>query len=85
MVNPLFDSVLYKVEDTTVGLGKKIGLDYLTIYPDLEGTYEINQDSSARFIYSHNLFNKVIEAINGTGDRETSSSNEIRLEYQRKF
>jgi translocation and assembly module TamB len=85
VVNPLLDSVLYRVEDTTVAWGKKINLDYLTIYPDLEGTYQINQDSSVRFIYSHNLFTKLIETINNTGDEETSSSNEIKLEYQRKF
>lgn len=85
VVNPLLDSVLYRVEDTTVSWGKKINLDYLTIYPDLEGTYQINQDSSIRFIYSHNLFTKLIETINSTEDEETSSSNEIKLEYQRNF
>lgn len=85
VIDPLLDSALYKVEDTTVGLGKKISLDYLTVYPDLEGIYEINQDSSVRFVYSHNLFNKLVETINNTGDEETSSSNEIKLEYQRKF
>jgi translocation and assembly module TamB len=85
VVNPLLDRALYKVEDTTVSFGKKINLDYLTIYPDLEGIYEINADSSMRLIYSHNLFNKAIEAINSSGDEETSSKNEVRLEYQRKF
>jgi translocation and assembly module TamB len=85
VVNPLLDSVLYRVEDATVGLGEKINLDYLTIYPNLEGTYQINQDSSVRFIYSHNLFTKLVETINSTGDEETSSSNEIKLEYQRRF
>ena len=85
VVNPLLDSVLYRVEDTTVSWGKKINLDHLTIYPDLEGTYQINQDSSIRFIYSHNLFTKLIETINSTEDEETSSSNEIKLEYQRNF
>jgi hypothetical protein len=85
VVNPLLDSVFYKVEDTTVGWGKKIGLDYLTIYPDLEGTYGIDRNSSVRLIYSHNLFNKVIEAINSSQDEDTSSSNEIKLEYQKRF
>jgi hypothetical protein len=85
VIDPLLDSVLYKVEDTTVGLGKKIRLDYLTVYPDLEGIYEINQDSSVRFVYNHNLFNKLVETINNTGDEETSSRNEFKLEYQRKF
>jgi translocation and assembly module TamB len=85
VIDPLLDSALYKVEDTTVGLGKKISLDYLTVYPDLEGIYEINQDSSVRFVYSHNLFNKLVETVNNTGGEETSSRNEVKLEYQRKF
>ncbi len=84
VINPLFNKFLYKVEDTTVGLGKKIGLNYLTIYPDLEGIYEINKDSSLRFTYTHNLFNKAVEAINNTAN-EQRSSNEVRLEYQRNF
>ena len=85
VVAPLLDSFLYKVEDTTVSFGKKIDLDYLTIYPDLEAIYELNQDSSLRFTYSHNLFNRVIERINGNNDEETDSASEARLEYQMNF
>ncbi|WP_019504802.1 translocation/assembly module TamB domain-containing protein [Pleurocapsa sp. PCC 7319] len=61
IVDPIIDSVLYKVEDTTVSFGKKIGLDYLTVYPDLEGIYEINQDSSVRSTYDYVLNEARIE------------------------
>ncbi|MBE9047049.1 hypothetical protein IQ255_22060 [Pleurocapsales cyanobacterium LEGE 10410] len=84
-IDPLLDSFLYRVEDTTVSWGKKISLDYLTVYPDLEGIYEINQDSSLRFTYTHNLFNEVIQGINGDEDEETDSANEVRLEYKMNF
>ena len=85
VIDPLLDSFLYKVEDTTVALGKKINLDYLTIYPDLEAIYELNQDSSLRFTYSHNLFTNIVESINGNQDKETNSANEVRLQYQLNF
>ena len=88
VINPLFDSALYKVEDTTVSWGKKIGLDYLTVYPELEGTYEINDKSSLRFIYDHNLLVNIrdIFTLGGTSDdTSTDVSNEVRLEYQVNF
>lgn len=85
VIDPLLDSFLYRVEDTTVSFGKKISLDYLTIYPDLEAIYELNPDSSLRFNYSYNLFNKVVESINGRQNEETDSANEVRLEYQLNF
>ena len=85
VIDPLLDSFLFKVEDTTVSWGEKISLDYLTVYPDLEAIYELNQDSSLRFTYSHNLFNRVVESINGNDDEETDSANEARLEYQLNF
>ncbi len=58
VVTPLLNSVLYKVDDTTVKLGKKIGLDYLTLYPNLEGIYNINRNSSLRSTYNY-TFNEV--------------------------
>ncbi|MEL6495206.1 MAG: translocation/assembly module TamB domain-containing protein [Cyanobacteria bacterium J06623_7] len=85
VITPLLDGAIDRVDDITVGLGRKISLDYLTVYPDLEGIYELNQDSSLRFVYTHNLFQRAIEAINGTGEREESASSEVRLEYQRNF
>ena len=85
VVDPLLDSFLYKVEDTTVALGRKISLDYFTVYPDLEAIYELNQDSSLRFTYSHHLFTNIIETINGGEEDETDSANEVRLQYQLNF
>ena len=85
VITPLADGAIDRVDDVTVGLGRNIGLDYLTVYPDLEGIYELNEDSALRLIYSHRLFERAIEAINGTGDREDSASSEVRLEYQRNF
>ena len=58
VIAPFLDRAVYQVEDTTVSLGKKIGLDYLTVYPNLEGIYEINQDSSVRSTYNY-TFNEV--------------------------
>ena len=85
---PLLDSFLYRVEDTTVSLGKKINLDYLTIYPELEGIYQLNQDSSLRFTYDHNLVN-LNEIFNLTGSDDENEriedDNEVRLEYQLNF
>ncbi|MEM6613250.1 MAG: translocation/assembly module TamB domain-containing protein, partial [Cyanobacteria bacterium P01_C01_bin.72] len=85
VLNPLFDRALYRVEDTTVAWGRKIGLDYLTIYPDLEGIYELDQNSSLRLTFTHNLLSDVVEVINDSDDDLDTSSNEIRLEYQRSF
>ena len=85
VITPLFDGAIDRVDDVTVGLGRNIGLDYLTIYPDLEGIYELDRDSSLRFVYTHRLFERAIEAINGTDDREDSADSEVRLEYQRNF
>ncbi|MEL7009463.1 MAG: translocation/assembly module TamB domain-containing protein [Cyanobacteria bacterium J06588_4] len=85
VLNPLFDRALYRVEDTTVGLGNRIGLDYLTIYPDLEGIYELNENSSLRFTFTHNLLDNVVEAINDSDEDTDTTSNEVRLEYQRNF
>ncbi|MGD1920418.1 MAG: translocation/assembly module TamB domain-containing protein [Pleurocapsa sp.] len=81
VVAPLGDSALYKVEDTTVGLGKKVGLDYFTIYPNVEGTYEINNKSSLRFVYDYNILANVSDVF----DEDTETSNEIRLQYQLNF
>ena len=86
VIDPVLDSVLYKVEDTTVSLGNKVGLDYLTIYPDLEAIYELNQDSSLRFTYSHNAFTKIVETINSNdNNEEVDSANEVQLQYQLNF
>ena len=88
VIDPLLDSFLSGVESTTVSLGKNIGLDYLTIYPDLEGIYELNENSSLRFTYSYHLFTNIIDSISLGGDdenEEVDSANEVKLQYQLKF
>lgn len=61
ILTPLQNSVLYKVEDTTVDFGRKLGLDYLTVFPNLEGVYEINQDSSINSTYNYVLNEAKVE------------------------
>lgn len=86
IIDPLVDSALYKVENTTVKWGKAVGLDYFTIYPDIEGTYEINQKSSLRLIYDYNLLANISDSTNlGIFDQEDINGNEIRLQYQLNF
>lgn len=55
VIEPFLSNVLYQVEDTTVNFGKKIGLDYLSLYPDLEAVYKINSNSSVRSTYNYIL------------------------------
>jgi len=81
VITPLLDSALYQIENTTVGLGKKVGLDYFTIYPNFQGTYEINQKSSLRFTYDYNILANVSNIF----DDDTTTGNEIRVEYQLNF
>ena len=88
IVEPLLDSFLYRVEDATVSLGRRINLDYLTIYPELEGIYELNQDSSLRFSYDHNLvnLNETFDFIGSDDENEAiDDDNEVRLQYQLNF
>ena len=61
ILTPLQNEVFYFVEDTTVRLGRNIGLDYLTVFPNLEGIYELNQDSSVRSTYNYVLNEARIE------------------------
>ena len=81
VVAPLLDSALYKIEDTTVSLGKKVGLDYFTIYPNFQGTYEISKKSSLRLTYDYNILANVSDIF----DDDTTTGNEVRLEYQLNF
>ena len=81
VVAPLLDSALSQVESTTVGLGKRVGLDYFTVYPNLQGTYEINRKSSLRFTYDYNILANVSDVF----DDDTTAGNEIRVEYQLNF
>ncbi|VEP14086.1 conserved hypothetical protein [Hyella patelloides LEGE 07179] len=55
VIAPIQRSLLYRVEDFVVDTGREIGLDYLRVYPYLEGIYEINRDSSVRGTYDYIL------------------------------
>jgi translocation and assembly module TamB len=55
VIAPIQRNLLYKVDDTVVGIGKKVGLDYLRVLPNFEGIYEINRDSSVRSTYNYVL------------------------------
>jgi hypothetical protein len=57
IIAPIQRRVFYRIEDEVVGFGKKLGLDYLRVYPYLEGIYEINRDSSVRSTYDY-VFNE---------------------------
>ena len=81
IISPLVDSALYKIEDTTVSLGRKVGLDYFTIYPNVEGTYEISKQSSVRFVYDYNILANVSDVF----DEDIEENNEIRVLYQLNF
>ena len=86
VIDPLVDSALYRVENTTVGWGKKVGFDYFTVYPDVEATYEINQKSSLRVIYDYNLLANISDSAGlGIFDDEGTSGNEVRVQYQLNF
>ena len=69
IINPLYRRALYTVDTQVIKFGKKIGLDYLHLLPDLEGVYEINKNSSIRTTYNYGVPN----------------SQEVRLEYQLRF
>lgn len=55
VVAPIRRSVLYRVDDTVVGIGKKVGLDYLRILPNFEGIVELDENSNARSTYNYAL------------------------------
>ena len=58
VIAPIQRRLFYRVEDFVVDQGQKVGLDYLRVYPYLEGIYEINRDSAVRGTYDY-VFNEV--------------------------
>jgi len=61
ILSPLQNRAFSFVEDTTVRWGKKIGLDYLTVFPNLEGIVEIDKKSSVRSTFNYVLGETRIE------------------------
>ncbi|MBE9167239.1 hypothetical protein IQ238_06740 [Pleurocapsales cyanobacterium LEGE 06147] len=58
VIAPIQRNLFYQVENFVVGVGREIGLDYLRVYPFLEGVYQIDRNSSVRATYDY-IFNEV--------------------------
>jgi translocation and assembly module TamB len=58
VIAPLQRRLFRQVDDFVVGVGRGIGLDYLRVYPFLEGVYQIDRNSSVRTTYDY-IFNEV--------------------------
>ena len=58
VLTPLEREVFSFADETINNLGEDIGLDYLRIYPALEGTYQLSNDSSVSATYDY-FFNEV--------------------------
>ena len=58
VLTPIFNQLFYRLDDEVVNAGKKVGLDYLRLYPNFEGIYEINPNSGIRSTYNY-VFNEV--------------------------
>jgi hypothetical protein len=54
-LGPTARNLLYGVENTVVNAGRKIGLDYLRVYPFVEGVRELDRNSSIRGTYDYNF------------------------------
>ena len=79
---PIQRRLFNKFDDAVVNAGKQIGLDYLRVFPFVEGVYEINEDSSIRAIYNYPI--DLVNFINGD-ENFTNNDNEFKVEYQLRF
>ncbi|MEL6927654.1 MAG: translocation/assembly module TamB domain-containing protein [Cyanobacteria bacterium J06600_6] len=61
VLTPLRNRAFSFIDDTTIDAGKKIGLDYLSVFPNFEGVYELDEDSSIRPSYNYVLNEARIE------------------------
>ena len=82
VIAPLQRRLLNKFDDAVVKVGKEIGLDYLRVFPFIEGVYEINKNSSLRATYNYPI--NLVDFINGD-ENFTNNRNEFKVEYQLKF
>ena len=55
VVAPIRRGVLFRVDDSIVGIGKKVGLDYLRVIPNFEGIVELDENSNVRSTYNYVL------------------------------
>ncbi len=82
VIAPLQRRLLNKFDDAVVKAGQEIGLDYLRVFPFVEGVYEINKDSSLRATYNYPI--NLVDFINGD-ENLTNNRNEFKVEYQLRF
>ena len=82
IIAPVQRRLFHTVDDAIVSAGRKVGLDYLRVFPFVEGVYEINQDSSVRATYNYPV--NVVKFINGD-ESFTNNGNEFKVEYQLRF
>lgn len=75
---PLQKTLFNGFSDFIVDAGQEVGLDYLRVFPFLEGVYEINKDSSVRAIYIYPL--NFLDSSN-----DIDSGNEFKIQYQLRF
>ncbi|MGK7952218.1 MAG: translocation/assembly module TamB domain-containing protein [Xenococcaceae cyanobacterium] len=75
---PLQRTVFNQFSDFVVDAGREVGLDYLRIFPFVEGVYEINQNSSVRAIYIYPL--DFLDSSN-----VIDIGNEFQIQYQLRF
>ena len=55
VLTPLRNRAFSFIDDTTIDAGRKIGLDYLSVFPNFEGVYELDDSSSVRPSYNYVL------------------------------
>ena len=82
VIAPLQRRLFSKVDDVIINTGKEIGLDYLRVFPFVEGVYEIDRDSSVRATYNYPI--NLVNFINGD-ENFTNNGNEVKVEYQLRF
>ncbi|WP_036485980.1 translocation/assembly module TamB domain-containing protein [Myxosarcina sp. GI1] len=79
VVEPVVRRGLKSFDNQVVSLGKKAGLDYLRLFPYLEGIYEIDKNSTIRGTYRYGISGLGFSGV------EDQVGSEGRIEYQLRF
>jgi translocation and assembly module TamB len=53
VLKPISREINYFTEETVNNIGRKVGLDYLRLYPAVQGVYEINEDTLVDLTYDY--------------------------------
>lgn len=79
VIEPARRRIMSSFDNQVVSIGQEIGLDYLRVFPFVEGIYELSDNSSLRGIFRYRF-----SGLEFTGATEQVSS-EGRIEYQLRF